>query len=63
MSCTLYFWNGTWHVATKNTPDGSEEIVSVVGADNKYYYKSKKLMYNAWYVASNEQHFFFLLWL
>lgn len=52
MSCTLYYYAGEWHVATKNTPDGREDIVSVLTTtDNRFYYKSKKLMYNAWQVS------------
>ncbi|KAL6062794.1 hypothetical protein QOT17_011939 [Balamuthia mandrillaris] len=44
----LYYHRGRWRVASRETPDGSERLNTLLTDQHRYYYYSSKPCYNPW---------------
>lgn len=49
----LYGYHGKWHVGSKYSPDGSDEVVMSLDEDKIYYYANRPC-YNAWRFFSDD---------
>jgi hypothetical protein len=47
---TMYWYKGNWHIASKDSPDASDEVTTMIDA-GKLFYFSKRPCYNGTVVA------------